>query len=263
MDLKAYYRQKRRAVFLKRLIIGAFIFAVFLLAVWGLFWAPFLRIKNIDIKNYSDEAAIKDDISRRFGSKNMFFLPANNFFLVSTAKIVDLLRTDGFGLVLVEKKFPKTLIISFPETKPWLIFCPKENCFYVNESGILADIAPKFSENPLPEIVIASASAAPRRLGENVLDESKARFLHIAFDYLKNIEAEANKIEFQEPNAADAKIFLKEGWFIYISLNSDPQKIFSDFKLLLDEKIKDGRDRLEYVDFRFGNKAFYKLKAVN
>ncbi len=237
--------------------------AVFLLAAWGLFWAPFLRIKNIDIKNYSNELILKNKISRRLGEKNMFFLPAGNFFLVSTAKIVDLLRTDGFGLAIVEKKFPKTLIISFPKTKPWLIFCSKEDCFYVNEFGILADIAPKFSENPLPEIVIVGASAATRRLGENVLDESQARFLRVAFDYLKNIEAEANKIEFQESNAADAKIFLKEGWFIYVSLSSDPQKIFSDFKLLLEEKIKDGRNRLEYVDFRFGNKAFYKLKTIN
>lgn len=258
MDLKAYYRQKRRAVFLRRIIISVFISAVFLLAVWGLFWAPFLRIKNIDIKNYFDEAAIKDDISRRLDSKNMFFLPAGNFFLVSTAKIANFLITDGFGLAEVEKKFPKTLIISFPETKPWLIWCREESCFYVNESGAIADIAPKFSENPLPEIAIAGAPAAPMRLGENILNKSQTRFLHTAFDYLKNTEAEANKIEFQ--NSGEAKIFLKEGWFIYVLLSSDPQKIFSDFKLLLDEKIKDGRNKLEYIDLRFENKAFYKLK---
>lgn len=248
MDLQAYYRQKRRAVFLKRSIASAFILAIFLLAFLGILWAPFFRIKNIDIKNYSDTAALRSKLQPHLG----------NFFLVSTAKIADLLKAEGFGLANVEKKFPKTLIVSFPETKPWLIWCPEENCFYVSESGIVADIAPKFSKNPLPEIILKANSERQNYLGENILSESQTRFLHVALDYLKSVGAQADKIEFQ--SGEEAKIFLKEGWFIYVSLGFDSQRIFTDFKLLLDEKIKDGRNRLEYVDLRFPNKAFYKFR---
>ena len=261
MDLKAYYRQKRRVIFLRKLIIGAFILTVFLVAAWGIFWAPFLRIQNIEIKNYPNEAAVKDNISRRLESKNMLFLPSSNFFLVSSVKIADSLKTGGFGLAEVKKEFPKTLVVNFSESKPWLIFCGKEECFYVNESGVLEDIAPKFSKNPLPEIIINNDLKSSKYLGENVLDESQARFLRVAFDYLKSAGAEADKIEFQE--SGNTKIFLKEGWFIYFSLGADPLKTFSDFVLLLNEKIKDNRETLEYIDLRFENKAFYKLKTIN
>ena len=261
MDLKAYYRQKRRVIFLRKLIIGAFILTAFLFAAWGIFWAPFLRIQNIEIKNYPNEATVKDNISRRLESKNILFLPSSNFFLVSSVKIADSLKTGGFGLAEVKKEFPKTLIVNFSESKPWLIFCGKEECFYVNESGVLEDIAPKFSTNPLPEIIINNDLEGSKYLGENVLDESQARFLRVAFDYLKSAGAEVDKIEFQE--SGNTKIFLKEGWFIYFSLSMDPLKTFSDFILLLSEKIKDNRETLEYIDLRFENKAFYKLKSID
>ncbi len=261
MDLKAYYRQKRRTEFLRRIIVGSFILIAFLTAAWGVFWAPFLRVKNIEVENYPDETAIKENILRRLNSKNMFYLPVSSFFLVSAFEIADSLKAGGFGLAEIEKKFPKTLVVSFPETKPWLIFCLPDSCFYVNESGVLEDVTPKFSKSPLPEIIINSYLENSKHSGESVLDESRARFLRVAFDYLKSAGAEADKIEFQENG--DAKIFLKEGWFVYFSLGADPIKTFSDLVLLLNEKIKDGRGKLEYIDLRFENKAFYKLKSID
>jgi len=38
------------------------------------------------------------------------------------------------------------------------------------------------------------------------------------------------------------------------------EQIAQDLKLLLDQKIGQDRPRLEYVDLRFPDKAFYKLR---
>jgi len=58
----------------------------------------------------------------------------------------------------------------------------------------------------------------------------------------------------------DAKIMTTEGWQIFINSETDLSQGLSNLPALLQEEIGD-RSNLEYIDLRYGDKMFYKLKS--
>lgn len=245
MDLQAYYRQKRRAVIIRKIILASAVFGLSAGLIWGFFQLPFLRISKVEVSEYSDIAAIKNAVSPYL----------NNYFLFSEAIVEQALRGKGFGIAKITKKFPKTVIVEFPKPEPWLIYCREAGtCFYIDESGVVSDYAPRFSQNPLPEIVFISRTLS---LGDSAFGEKEFVFLKTALLSLKGLESNATKIEAGDK---ELKIFLKEEWFLYLDPALPPQKVFGDLKILFDEKIKDRAADLEYIDMRFENKAFYKFR---
>ena len=238
-----------------RRFLGLFsVGAIFLLAVWGFFWVPYFRISKIEAGDYAKvELTIKNYLS----SLNAAFLPKNNFFLFSSAEIERLIKDQGFGLADVSKNFPRTLVVKFEKSRPWLIFCKSEkNCYYLDEKGILSEASPQFSENPIPQI--EGVDVPDAELGDRVLSYEDVIFLRSWFQNFKKLEVESASIWLEKGD--NLKIFLKEGWFIYVSKKLSTEKTFYDLKLLFDQKIKDNRSKLEYIDLRFENKAFYKLR---
>ena len=56
------------------------------------------------------------------------------------------------------------------------------------------------------------------------------------------------------------EIYLKEGWYVILNNENEPESSFNNLELVLGETVKEKRSKLEYVDLRFGNKVFFKLK---
>lgn len=238
-----------------------------LVAAWGFFWIPYLRVANIKIEGSQDENSVKIALAGYLSSLNKFFLPRNSYFLLNTDDVKRILKKNGFDLSEASKQIPNTLLISFISTPPLFIFCPsageagpeKDACFYVNGAGALGERAPKFSESPLPKLAVAEQNSS--KIGDQILSEEQAQFAAAFLGSLKNLNIAPLKIEVFENK--DIKMFTKEGWYILTSSDLDAQEIAADLKLLLEQKVGDKKSQLEYIDLRFPNKAFYKLKSVN
>lgn len=257
MELAEYYKRKKRASLSRK--IAFYFLSLFLstLAIWGFLWIPYFRISHISTIGADNELDVKKSILSYLVSMNKFFLPNNHFAFLSTKQIEAVLKETGFGLASAEKVFPNSLIIKFEKAEPWLMACKtQEECYYVDEKGAISARAPIFSELPLPQIRFKNT--ADIKLGDSAVSAENIAFLKIWFENLKTIDARPLAIEYLKEE--EIKISLKEGWFIHLTKNSDPQKLFTDLKLLLDQKIKDSRSKLEYIDLRFENKAFYKLR---
>lgn len=257
MELAEYYKHKKRVTFGKRLARYLIPFVLLISMIWGFFWIPYFRVSNITAVGAYNELDAKKTILNYLVSMNKFFLPNNHFAFLSTKQIEAVLKETGFGLASAEKVFPNSLIIKFEKTEPWLMACKtQEECYYVDEKGAISARAPIFSELPLPQIRFKNT--ADIKLGDSAVSAENIAFLKIWFENFKTIDAHPLAIEYLKDK--EMKISLKEGWFIHLTKNSDPQKLFTDLKLLLDQKIKDSRSKLEYIDLRFENKAFYKLR---
>src|SRR3989338_2132250 len=262
MDLRTYQRQKSKDA-LKRKAIIAFSVVFFLwLMIWGSFWLPWLRISQISSDDFVSKGEIESAVSPYMASLNSFFLPNNNFFLLRTSELENILKEKGAGIAEVKKLFPQTLDIKFPQTEPWLIFCLSSEalakdsgqCFYVSKSGVLEDYAPQFSEKPLPEIMAGGQNG---KLGDGVISAEEAAFLRVVFKNLKILDIYPSEVSFKKD---EVKVLMKEDWYLLIPKNMFADKIFADLKLLMEQKIKEDRAKLEYIDMRYENKAFYKLK---
>ncbi|KKT60064.1 hypothetical protein A3G55_03385 [Candidatus Giovannonibacteria bacterium RIFCSPLOWO2_12_FULL_44_25] len=200
------------------------------------------------------------------------------FKLAAFFLILSLAASAVFGLIRVFKAYNIQQVLTaysfglskLPEAQvaaaPWLIFCPRyaegfgeaslpARCSYVDTNGILSESAPYFSENPLPELIMDGLWDI--KIGDRMVENGMIQFLNIFFGALKSIEAAPWRVAIANK---DIKITLKEGWHILLSLNVPAEESAANLKLLLDKKIGKQRSKLEYIDLRFLDKAFYKLR---
>lgn len=263
MNLNKYYYDRKRAALKKRLLFFIYSFFGLALLAWVFFWLPYFRISKIQIKDpyytSGEDKEVKIALAPFMGSKNNMFLPKNNFFIFSSSEAENLLRQNNFGVAEVNKHFPNKLEVIFPKNEPKFIFCLSEDCYYVGAEGSITQKAPQISENILPLLVLDKLPAGAA-IGDQLMAKPVAQFLSSFTGGLKNIDLAAKRAEVGE---GEIKIFTKEGWIILLSSETLNEKIFENLKLILDEKVKQYRPSLEYVDLRFPDKAFYKLKPVN
>ena len=209
---------------------------------------------------------------KRKRRRTAVFKLAGFLLILSLAALIVWGLSDVLNTINVKQIFTKNE--AQIKTPPWLIFCSDKNeCFYVNADGVLEEKAPNFSENPLPELI---SPALRRRLqrgeqgdfsnGDRILSQPNVTFLKVFVIEIQNIKGAIKKIEIVDLPAnlqagnQEVKFFFQEGWFLLASFELPAEQIAQDLKLLLDQKIGQDRPRLEYVDLRFPDKAFYKLR---
>jgi hypothetical protein len=62
-------------------------------------------------------------------------------------------------------------------------------------------------------------------------------------------------------SVGDLEILTPEGWLIYLDITHPADIQIDALKRVLQEEIKENRSRLEYIDLRVPNRAYYKLKT--
>ena len=271
MDISRRYRRKRRAVRAKKsIIIG--IVAVMLLAGagWGL-WSSYFRLQTITIEGIADRQKVETMLRKHFKETRRWFAPADSIFFIDTKGAHEMLQREHIGIAEITTNYPQTLRVVFRERAARFIWCGGESsCFYIAEDGMITAEAPQFSDAPLPLLTFSAPFAISRiSLGQQMIELPVAQFLveFIAFmeqQFNVNVSAielypRKEEIVAIPADVIEAKIFTKDDWFIFVRTNDDTQRLGSDLALVLKEKIH-SLDQLAYIDLRFENKAFYKLR---
>jgi|SRR3989344_76296 len=238
-----FFRQAKKAILLMILISAT---------IWGFFWIPYFQISEIKINNQLiRKSQVSEALAPLINKKNNFYTPKDNFFLFSVKNAQEFILESDLGVARVNKKFPNKIELEFFEIKPKFIYCNNE-CFYVDKNGFLYEFAPVFTESPIPSIKTDLSG----KIGDYILSPENALFLSNFLLEIAKIGLNANKILLEN----DFKIFLKQGWHIILLKNESrkSEELAEKIKLILEQKIKNLP--LDYIDMRFPNKAFYKLK---
>ena len=251
MKIVYYNQRKTNRKWIKKIIFSL----VAVGGIWVFFWLPFFRVKEIII---NDPLVSRKEVEEKLGlslsSLTKFFLPQNNFFLFPSKLAEEAILESGLGVADIEKKFPNKIEIEFKEIKPKFLYCI-DKCYYIDKNGIPYEIAPFFTESPLPILEFVDEAKKELKLGKEFLPQENAEFLLNFNNELKNLNISIKKIEIKN----DIKITMNENWNLLILKN---QKDYKDFTkklmILFEQKIKD-RSKIEYIDMRVENKAFYKL----
>lgn len=271
MDISRRYRRKRRTAWVKKSVLfSVLVFVLFTGAGWGL-WSSYFRVQTITIEGAADGQKVAAVIRGYFQKTRRWFAPADSIFFVDIDGAREVLQEERIGISEISKRYPQTLRVAFRERVPRFIWCGGDSsCYYIDEDGLIAAEAPQFSDAPLPLITFSvSTAVSDISLGQWIVEPSVAQFLS---EFIALIERQFNvsisAIELQPrkeeitaipADVIEAKIFTKDDWFIFVRASDDPQRLASDAALLIKEKIPT-LEKLAYIDLRFKDKAFYKLR---
>lgn len=158
--------------------------------------------------------------------------------------------TGLFFYPAFSKKFLREKEKSEISQTRWLYWCagsPEAGdrpCYYVNREGLVVEGAPQLKGELFPKLY-------DEREGEKrIIEERLLAFVSHFYALGRFVVKNDDTLEIGWPGAMQLKVSLKD----------NPQEAAKNLALILEKEIGDRRDKVDYIDLRFGNRVYYKLK---
>lgn len=247
----------------KKIVLKSLIFISPFLIIFSIFlYLPKLKIKEIEINgNENLTGKTRIIVNEELNKKILFLIPKNNFFIFKKSNLKEkILQTiTSIKTVEINKNFPDTIILNIKERTEVGAYCADEEmlkCFSLDEEAmIFEERAVSGDEKKL--IFIASTSTTVAKQNERVVDKKTfAELLYFSDSAEKIFGLKARKIIL---NKNEYNVFFENSFYVIIN-KEQINSAFENLKLILESQIRDKKNNLEYIDLRFQNKAFFKLR---
>ncbi len=260
--LRVSGRIKKRRIII-RIILLFLIFVIVIAGIISFFYIPKLKIQKISIKSYSEKID-KDELSKYISNyldkKYLGIFPLANFFLFPKNEVkLNILKDFPYVKeVTLDKNFPDTINLEIKEREPEAILCYENDCSFLDEDSFIFQKAPFFSGSTVVKFRDERSGSNRLFLGDKLLDNNQFKNLIKFKDLLKSEKIEVDEIILKDENIYN--IVTSDNWRIIINNENNIDDTLINLKTIINSKIKDKIKNLEYIDLRFGNKVFYKLR---
>lgn len=265
---------KKRKFIFKLKLYGISIVFLFLIIGAGYLtaYSSFFKINNISLIDAENKQAnineIIKDLSDSFSKKSKIssFLGADNILIWQNKPNEDFFKEHPIITnLIIEKDYLKRKIkINMDEKERFGIWCQQlttdnlqltiNNCFWFDENGVIFEKAPIIEGEMIYKIT--DYSNRELTIGNRVLDENLFNNLILIFKILERAELNLKTLRLDNLNTQEITTESPLMPKIYFSLRFDP-----DFSLNVFENLKKtDLKKIEYVDLRIKNRAYYKLK---
>lgn len=242
---------------------------VFVATIWFLFFSSYLQINSILIsgnKELKSEDILQisnENIFKKLFSIGNWDVTTKSIILVNSKNIKrDILnKFPKIQEVLVTKKLFQTIEINIKERKAVAVFCkgnqiPPKDCYFIDELGIIFEEIKEaqnnfvvIRKNDFTENNIIGAQAVEKNITESILKIQKT--------FKDNYNVDILDVLITTPFRLNIKT--AENWQIYLTTDSDLNMQITKLNLLLEEEISEQiRKKLQYIDLRFKDRAYYK-----
>jgi cell division septal protein FtsQ len=243
---------------------------LFVLTV-GIAHLPILRVQSVVVSGVEtmSTSTIEAFVQARLKGYYGYVFPKNNIFLYPREAIIgDLARTYSLFLsVDVFAEDFQTVAVHAVERKPNALWCTANNsgrvpCYFMDENGIVYAEAPLFSE---PVYVSYYGPAVEAGAPKQYLTRVEFQELSALVDAF-TLQLKDQKILSVSVDAErDVHVVFASGFKVLFGLTEASGDVFERFTVafehqpLADYTLAD----VEYLDLRFGDKLYYKLKYAS
>lgn len=243
-------------------------FSIVLILVFGGFVyfinLPQYKVLDIEIKGQilGSEDELRSLIQSELSGSYFFVVPKTNIWFYPKGAIKNKLREypqfESVDVSLDEER--KYVVVSLEERRPKYVWCNDTDCYYMTESGFIFATAPAFEGTPY---VVFTGLLLDDVIGKVFIDKKSFSEVNQFFSFLDSISIKEKKVDFISED--NLKIETSSGVSFYINLDRDIDKTIESLKTLLNSREFKAEvsdiSNLEYLDVRFGNKAFWKTKT--
>ena len=297
-----FYRDPRmkRTNWRRRAAVAAFVICGAGSALILLFH-PFFHTREIVVTGTERLAPedIRGAVSGIIAYKRLFFLPGENYFLIREQEIADiLLQRFPLAAALVNKKFPRQIMVHVEERISTVIYDNGKEYAYVGSDGKVVEVlrrvgedewswaatnvSPSTSSTPnigSERIHVPSSETLTQEMGrypivydtretptsglkvnDVVLDKDLAKGIIQWFSWLeKKTDIPYAYMLLGAVGVGEGEIVTGEGWRLLVRLESEQDAQYEALASALRDYIQDKRpNQLTYVDVRFPRKVFWK-----
>lgn len=257
-------------------LLSVFVLLCVGILAWLIMYIPSLsslQIENIVVSG--TKVLVKEDVQKEvlknLSGKYFSIFPKTNIFLYPQKTIEKNLAAAFPRIVGVSIKLDteRMLAISISEREPFALWCGREMvevkaydaCFYLDDKGFVFAKAPQFSANAYFEFYGKGILPEDDPIGHHFLPPLSYQHIIKVREELENFGIHPLKIFVVGDGRAE---FLATGNYrVYINIDQDISALLSNMQAIFHSRSWGDAARsgtLEYIDFRFGNKVYYKYK---
>ncbi|MBI5079417.1 hypothetical protein HZB06_01970, partial [Candidatus Wolfebacteria bacterium] len=155
----------------------------------------------------------------------------------------------------IEKYYFNRLIkISVKEREKFGIWCQETRCWWFDKNGVIFLEAPSMEGGLINKI--NDFSGRPLELGDKILEEKFLSNLLKIFEIIEKSDLKIKSLRLEDIALQEVIADLPPLPKIYFSLRIDPSFTLA----ALEAMKKNGLGKIEYIDLRTENRAYYKIK---
>ncbi len=254
----------------QRVISVALIFLILAALTGAISWLsylPELTINHIEVTGTkivpaqfvikSADAVLDAESRSILSQRNIFAYPR---YAIEHAIPTDLPRIKS-AIVSRSKLFATSLTVHVEERIPYAIWCTApENCYMFDESGYIFAEHDSAVEDPLQTVYVfyGGIDAVGNPVGQNFVPDH-FHALRTLLKFIGDAGFAPTIVRFD--GEQDLHILLKD-FMLKVSFGQDVNALVKNLQLVLSSgPLKGKESQLEYVDLRFNNRVYYKLKG--
>lgn len=255
----AQLRRKKRIYLYWRLALTVSFLVVFLYG--ASFWSSHesVNIKGLKVKGnkYIATETVEDIFWEEVEGRYIFILSKKNFLLLPKKTIVAKLKREISVKDALIKSNPDGAEIEIIEHKSEGEYCREEECFLINADGLI------FAKSPLvmmENLVKYTGAKEENVLGQTYTDSKVFRKISQIIGLLKRINVSIKSVSTEDFETFNLQSL--EGPYLLIDKSDDSTLVVNNLKTTIEqEAIHEIQFKnIEYIDLRFGNKVYYKIK---
>jgi cell division septal protein FtsQ len=204
-----------------------------------------------------------------------FMFPKRNMFLYPH-RAIEASVTERYAKIqkaTIETEGLKTITLVIRERKPFALWCAgtlhenSDECYFLDEDGLVFAPAPHFTGNVFLRyhglLFTEDGTAAPKDADPTRLHFlSVAEFQRLTFflDALKN--SGIHPVSLSLTDAMDIDLELENGARLMLSRDQNLSEILDNLESILgtEELSREMFERVEYIDLRFGDRVYYRMR---
>jgi hypothetical protein len=240
------------------------------IVIYVFIFSPLVEVNDIQVNGVDNnkEERVVQVVQDSLEGKVVNGIMRDNYFFVNKNDIRNAVLEDKrIKEVNVTKKFPQTIIVDVVEydvLPVWCLGSMQGNCFVVEDGHIKESVT--LDSDVIVQnnhFIVVDKGRDNVEIGEQV----------ILPEYLENIEFLGEELKYtlsvgiKQPyitlsrGSNEVKFFTDEDWYVLIDISQNPDEILDVIKLFFAKvELPSRRIDLEYLDMRFPEKIFYKMK---
>jgi hypothetical protein len=256
--------RKRRRRMRISLVLGSF-FVLLLALVVGLSRIPALQIQAVMVSGAQtiSSTTIAHFVDERLEGNYLGLFPKRNIFLYPKGALAKAIMAayPSIASADVHANDFESIAVLVVERAPRALWCPSASaagCYFMDEHGVVYEGAPTFSEPVYTRYVSTRQGVLPWQFLSPEQFQALSALVDAIAQKLQDEQITYVVVDHEE----DVRIKFASGFSLIFALKDPGGDIFERFSLALTSETvsKHKLSDFEYLDLRFGDKLYYKLR---
>ena len=248
------YLEKKSRKFNTKLYLQV-ILAIFLIYV--VFYSDLFKIKTINITGLDiiSEGEIKPIVEQKLSGWRFMIMPADNMLFMDKEGITRDINAKFRLKQLSVNRAWRSLKINLQEDVSYVIIFNQKFYFADGDGIIQKEMDNESVKKYWDRFPVLNVSQPQINIGDHIISKT---IIGYVLDLDKQLKAVGIYPKGYESGGTDqVNMVSKEGWKAYFDTGSDIKTSIDNLQLVLKDKVPD-KNKLDYIDLRFGNKIFMK-----